>query len=198
MLGKHTLPRTLFTILIGIALLTAAVLVRDGLASASMSVRAEEQSASPNTQSPIPNPQPFGQAQGRPPTSNLQSPTSNLQPPTSNLQPPTSNLQSPTSSRTVAYTYDDAGRLVAVDYGGGKIIVYTYDDAGNLLQHCTLTVDFNPDRTVNVADIMLAANRWRCRSGDACYHADYDLDNDGDIDIVDIMLVVIHWGDTCG
>jgi len=26
----------------------------------------------------------------------------------------------------------------------------------------------------------------------------YDLDKDGDIDIVDIMLVVKHWGETCG
>ena len=25
----------------------------------------------------------------------------------------------------------------------------------------------------------------------------YDLYKDGDIDIVDIMLVVVHWGETC-
>jgi YD repeat-containing protein len=99
---------------------------------------------------------------------------------------------------SVSYTYDDAGRLVSVDYGGGKFIAYTYDDAGNLMQRCTLTVDFNPDRQVNVADIMEVARRWRCRSRDACYDADYDLDKDGDIDVVDIMLVAVHWGENCG
>jgi YD repeat-containing protein len=35
---------------------------------------------------------------------------------------------------TVNYTYDDAGRLIKVDYSDGKAIEYTYDKAGNLLQ----------------------------------------------------------------
>jgi hypothetical protein len=50
---------------------------------------------------------------------------------------------------------------------------------------------------VDVADIMLVANCWRCRLGDGCYNEDYDLDRDDDIDIVDIMLVVKHWGERC-
>ena len=29
------------------------------------------------------------------------------------------------------------------------------------------------------------------------YEARYDLDHDCNIDIVDIMLVVVHWGETC-
>ena len=33
----------------------------------------------------------------------------------------------------VTYTYDNAGRLTAVDYGNGRSIAYTYDDAGNIL-----------------------------------------------------------------
>jgi len=35
---------------------------------------------------------------------------------------------------TVNYTYDDAGRLIQVEYENGKVITYTYDKAGNLLQ----------------------------------------------------------------
>lgn len=35
---------------------------------------------------------------------------------------------------TVIHTYDNAGRLVKTDYGGGKSIAYTYDNAGNLLE----------------------------------------------------------------
>jgi len=34
---------------------------------------------------------------------------------------------------TVNYSYDDAGRLIKVDYGNGQSISYTYDKAGNLL-----------------------------------------------------------------
>jgi len=48
----------------------------------------------------------------------------------------------------ISHTYDNAGRLVKTDYGGGKSIAYTYDNAGNLLdrtitesaQQYTLTV----------------------------------------------------------
>lgn len=36
------------------------------------------------------------------------------------------------ANRTVHYTYDGAGRLIAADYGDVRI-VYTYDSAGNLL-----------------------------------------------------------------
>ncbi len=32
----------------------------------------------------------------------------------------------------VTYTYDDAGRLTAVNYPNGTSITYTYDAAGNL------------------------------------------------------------------
>jgi len=34
----------------------------------------------------------------------------------------------------VNYTYDDAGRLIKVDYGNGKAITYAYDKAGNPLK----------------------------------------------------------------
>ena len=35
---------------------------------------------------------------------------------------------------TIIHTYDNAGRLVKTDYGGGKTIAYTYDNNGNLLK----------------------------------------------------------------
>jgi YD repeat-containing protein len=42
-------------------------------------------------------------------------------------------------SDVIAYTYDDAGRLVRVDYGAGKTISYTYDKSGNLLRRTVTT-----------------------------------------------------------
>ena len=44
------------------------------------------------------------------------------------LGPATVSADGPTT-----YTYDNAGRLVGVDYGDGASISYTYDDAGNML-----------------------------------------------------------------
>ena len=63
-------------------------------------------------------------------------------------------------------------------------------------QPCPLFGDFpSCNCVVDVEDIMQVASRWRCREGDGCYEAIYDLDGDGDTDIVDIMLVVARWGD---
>ena len=40
---------------------------------------------------------------------------------------------------TVNYTYDNAGRLVRIDYSSGSAITYTYDPAGNLLSRSVKT-----------------------------------------------------------
>ena len=44
---------------------------------------------------------------------------------------------------------------------------------------------------------MLVASRWRLRCGGVSYDSRLDIDGDCAIDIVDIMLVVAHWGETC-
>ena len=62
---------------------------------------------------------------------------------------------------------------------------------------CIISGDLDCNCQVNVADIMQVANLWRCRSEDECYDDYFDLDKDGDIDVVDIMLVVKHWGESC-
>ena len=62
---------------------------------------------------------------------------------------------------------------------------------------CIISGDLDCNCQVNVADIMQVANLWRCRSGDDCYDDYFDMDKDGDIDVVDIMLVVVHWGESC-
>jgi hypothetical protein len=62
---------------------------------------------------------------------------------------------------------------------------------------CLISGDLDCNCQVDIADVMQVAILWRCRSGDACYDDYFDMDKDGDIDIVDIMLVVKHWGETC-
>jgi hypothetical protein len=62
---------------------------------------------------------------------------------------------------------------------------------------CYLVGDLDCDGQVYLHDIMGVASCWRCRCGDECYETRFDLDADCDIDVVDIMLVVKHWGKTC-
>ena len=62
---------------------------------------------------------------------------------------------------------------------------------------CYLVGDLDCDHDVDIDDVMIVANRWRCRCGDGCYDSRYDPDEDCDIDIVDIMKVVVHWDEAC-
>lgn len=48
---------------------------------------------------------------------------------------------------TLSYTYDAAGRLVSINYGGNTNSVFTYDDNGNLLALATF-VSGNPDVSI--------------------------------------------------
>lgn len=57
--------------------------------------------------------------------------------------------------------------------------------------------DFDDNEVVDAEDIQQVASRWNTSEGDPGYDPTYDLDNDGDIDVVDIMLVAAHWGETC-
>jgi len=62
---------------------------------------------------------------------------------------------------------------------------------------CVLFADFDGSREVDVADIQQVASRWRMTDEDPEWDPRYDLNGDGIITVVDIMLVVAHWGETC-
>ena len=131
MFGKQNLPRVLFIVLLSALLLTAAVLVKDGLAGAGESERAfvsteaEVQGSGGAGETRREGDREMGrQGEGEiVPLSQEPLRTSAPLP-----------LSTAAQTRTVTYTYDDAGRLVGVDYGEGNRTNYTYDAAGNLLQ----------------------------------------------------------------
>lgn len=54
-------------------------------------------------------------------------------------------------SQKVAYTYDDAYRLINVDYGNGKSIAYSYDKAGNLLSRTVTFAEQNAPQAAKTA-----------------------------------------------
>lgn len=57
--------------------------------------------------------------------------------------------------------------------------------------------DFDCNCIIDVSDMMEVASHWRTSEGGPGYDPRCDLDDDGDTDIVDIMLVAAYWGDTC-
>jgi hypothetical protein len=63
---------------------------------------------------------------------------------------------------------------------------------------CVLFGDFDPNGRIDIADIMKVASRWRMTDEDPDWDPRYDLNGDGIITVVDIMLVVKHWGESCG
>ena len=93
---------------------------------------------------------------------------------------------------------DTEGGLVQADNKGR---LYAIESLCGLLEG-----DLDCSCVVNIADVMAVASRWRtsCDNPDPDNNSDapnydpyYDLDGNRDMDIVDIMLVVVHWGETC-
>jgi len=62
---------------------------------------------------------------------------------------------------------------------------------------CSIAGDMDHNGEVDVQDIMQVASRWRMTNADLDWDAHYDLNGDGIITIVDIMLVVANWGEHC-
>jgi len=61
-------------------------------------------------------------------------------------------------------------------------------------EYCALFGDMDCDCHVTSDDVMAVAALWHRPE---LYDADYDLDNDGVIDVVDIMLAAARWGESC-
>jgi hypothetical protein len=59
---------------------------------------------------------------------------------------------------------------------------------------CGLVGDVNWDAQVNSQDIMAIAAGWSDQTAEP---GPLDVDQDGDLDVRDLMLAASHWGDTC-
>jgi len=74
----------------------------------------------------------------------------------------------------------------------------TIDDYTALIGgFCQHNADFNSDGLVDGKDVALVAQVWRSSSGTPAYRADYDLDQNGAINLADVMLASQQIGSGC-
>ena len=100
-------------------------------------------------------------------------------------------LVPPAFSATITYQYDDAGRLIGADYGGGKTITYTYDKNGNLLQRkvqegSTVEGDVDQNSVVDIVDALLTSMHYLGINVSGNFQV-ADLDGNGEIDMGDAI-----------
>ena len=62
---------------------------------------------------------------------------------------------------------------------------------------CTLEGDMDSNYIVNKADATLAAVHWRQRTGDVGWEARFDINNDGVINVLDVLEIASRVGQTC-
>lgn len=169
MLGKRIPSRTFFTILIGVILLTAAVL--SSMAGASESTTAFTSKKTVGQRSGGAEVHGIRGTGQETKFSSAALPSSALQreeakegdiervgvgengassAPSASSTDAQTRTVTPSTTLRINYTYDDAGRLVGVDYGDGTSITYTYDNAGNLLRR-EVTVPCDAVEDVGIA-----------------------------------------------
>ncbi|MFQ5814378.1 MAG: dockerin type I domain-containing protein, partial [Anaerolineae bacterium] len=68
---------------------------------------------------------------------------------------------------------------------------------GELTARCAAGEDLDCDCDVDVADISHVAARWQSQEGDSDYERTSDLNDDGQINVVDVMAVSVQWGAVC-
>jgi YD repeat-containing protein len=96
------------------------------------------------------------------------------------------------ASENISYTYNNAGELIKVDYGGGTTIEYVYDGAGNRLAQTTSLVGTplnsppNAPSNVNPVDGMTAVN----------LNPLLTWNSNGDPDPTDIVFFDVYLGTT--
>jgi len=86
-------------------------------------------------------------------------------------------------------------QITAAELNEGGVAVQRQDGSVSVVEFPDC--DFNHDCSVDMVDVMEVANRWHMADADPDWDARYDLDGDGVITVVDIMIVAANWGATC-
>ena len=101
----------------------------------------------------------------------------------------------PGASQTITVTYQPTasgaaqGTLTITHNAGSGSTTVT----GNGIGSCFFA-DLTCDGVVDISDLTAIAQRWNSKAGDVNYDAQYDLDNNGEIDIFDVQLIADAFG----
>ena len=87
------------------------------------------------------------------------------------------------NAAVVSYSYDDAGRLTAVDYGEGKNIRYSYDPGGNLLER---VITASP----GLKDAIMALQILAHINPASGVYVEADVDGDGEIGLAEAIYAL--------
>ena len=91
----------------------------------------------------------------------------------------------------LSFTLPDASHLqVTFDLNVGAVLSFATTGA----QSCQIPGDLNCDCEVDLTDLMWVVNCWRDSDPECTL---YDLDGDGDVNVVDVMQVAMHQGESC-
>jgi YD repeat-containing protein len=85
------------------------------------------------------------------------------------------------TAAVINYTYDNAGRLTGVDYGGGKKISYDYDLSGNLLK-CSIPFD--------LADAVYVLQLLTRMEPSQDIAKDSDVNADGKVGLEEVLYIL--------
>lgn len=62
---------------------------------------------------------------------------------------------------------------------------------------CAVEGDLNLNGMIDLGDAQVQIAGWGSRAGDGVYRRIWDMDADGDVDVVDIERVISRWGESC-
>jgi hypothetical protein len=79
---------------------------------------------------------------------------------------------------------------------GGAEIEHARSDGAVSVGEC-MVGDFDCNCIIDIRDVMAVVRRWGAVEGDPDYDPLYDMDADGDIDIVDVQIEAGLWGRRC-
>jgi hypothetical protein len=87
-----------------------------------------------------------------------------------------------------------AGNANDADAAGNQLYLFKgqFDGANGMA--CP---DFDGNQIVDAGDVAMVASHWQNHSGGSGWHAIYDRNGDGTVDMVDIMQVTASWGHSC-
>ena len=88
-------------------------------------------------------------------------------------------------------------RLLLAPVLAGALTAISLLIGGAAPTQAELCPDLDRDRIIGQGDLDVVVAHWRAVRGDGIYRGFVDLNKDGEISLIDMALVALHWGEDC-